>query len=152
MYTMLFIFFFKQKTAYEMRISDWSSDVCSSDLRAERDENLHHPVRAVDRRRRRLGAIAQQRAFVRDDLIEHAVDRIERIARAGLVKARQCLAVLVIKSAERGIGKRGAAFGIGRPQALDPGLLAGIVAGPLAEPIELPSSGARRGGEEWGRT
>src|SRR3546814_6272652 len=28
----LFLFFFKQKTAYEMRISDWSSDVCSSDL------------------------------------------------------------------------------------------------------------------------
>src|SRR3546814_21076217 len=28
----LSIFFFKQKTAYEMRISDWSSDVCSSDL------------------------------------------------------------------------------------------------------------------------
>src|SRR3546814_1279940 len=27
------IFFFKQKTAYEMRISDWSSDVCSSDLK-----------------------------------------------------------------------------------------------------------------------
>src|SRR3546814_3714868 len=29
-----FFFFFKQKTAYEMRISDWSSDVCSSDLPA----------------------------------------------------------------------------------------------------------------------
>src|SRR3546814_11352914 len=29
---MLFFCFFKQKTAYEMRISDWSSDVCSSDL------------------------------------------------------------------------------------------------------------------------
>src|SRR3546814_5651764 len=29
---LFFIFFFKQKTAYEMRISDWSSDVCSSDL------------------------------------------------------------------------------------------------------------------------
>src|SRR3546814_6541911 len=29
----LYLFFFKQKTAYEMRISDWSSDVCSSDLR-----------------------------------------------------------------------------------------------------------------------
>src|SRR3546814_18984331 len=29
----LVFFFFKQKTAYEMRISDWSSDVCSSDLR-----------------------------------------------------------------------------------------------------------------------
>src|SRR3546814_18597313 len=35
MITMLYlcVFFFKQKTAYEMRISDWSSDVCSSDLR-----------------------------------------------------------------------------------------------------------------------
>src|SRR3546814_1493242 len=30
----VFVFFFKQKTAYEMRISDWSSDVCSSDLLA----------------------------------------------------------------------------------------------------------------------
>src|SRR3546814_3613536 len=29
----LVFFFFKQKTAYEMRISDWSSDVCSSDLK-----------------------------------------------------------------------------------------------------------------------
>src|SRR3546814_8609132 len=29
------VFFFKQKTAYEMRISDWSSDVCSSDLHAD---------------------------------------------------------------------------------------------------------------------
>src|SRR3546814_9966007 len=33
---MLLCFFFKQKTAYEMRISDWSSDVCSSDLAAKR--------------------------------------------------------------------------------------------------------------------
>src|SRR3546814_7873089 len=31
-----FFFFFKQKTAYEMRISDWSSDVCSSDLLFDR--------------------------------------------------------------------------------------------------------------------
>src|SRR3546814_2247148 len=33
---MLYFFFFKQKTAYELRISDWSSDVCSSDLRPPR--------------------------------------------------------------------------------------------------------------------
>src|SRR3546814_9596925 len=33
---MVLFFFFKQKTAYEMRISDWSSDVCSSDLAADR--------------------------------------------------------------------------------------------------------------------
>src|SRR3546814_8143667 len=46
---MFLFFFFKQKTAYEMRISDWSSDVCSSDLvqrlqpilhRAETDDHL----------------------------------------------------------------------------------------------------------------
>src|SRR3546814_655629 len=30
---LMYVFFFKQKTAYEMRISDWSSDVCSSDLK-----------------------------------------------------------------------------------------------------------------------
>src|SRR3546814_2294735 len=33
MYVLVFFFFFQQKTAYEMRISDWSSVVCSSDLR-----------------------------------------------------------------------------------------------------------------------
>src|SRR3546814_1591773 len=33
-YVVFLFFFFKQKTAYEMRISDWSSDVCSSDLNA----------------------------------------------------------------------------------------------------------------------
>src|SRR3546814_9804438 len=35
------VFFFKQKTAYEMRISDWSSDVCSSDLGPAAD-SFHH--------------------------------------------------------------------------------------------------------------
>src|SRR3546814_10152404 len=37
---MFFVFFFKQKTAYEMRISDWSSDVCSSDLDVRMPEIL----------------------------------------------------------------------------------------------------------------
>src|SRR3546814_3407411 len=42
MYYMCFFCFFKQKTAYEMRISDWSSDVCSSDLalRYRRNERV----------------------------------------------------------------------------------------------------------------
>src|SRR3546814_7121832 len=35
-YWVWMFFFFKQKTAYEMRISDWSSDVCSSDLVVDR--------------------------------------------------------------------------------------------------------------------
>src|SRR3546814_6062517 len=37
------LFFFKQKTAYEMRISDWSSDVCSSDLGAARHRQRPSP-------------------------------------------------------------------------------------------------------------
>src|SRR3546814_4096882 len=57
----LCVFFFKQKTAYEMRISDWSSDVCSSDLtdladlnRIEADGRLvenHHRWTVDDRLR-----------------------------------------------------------------------------------------------------
>src|SRR3546814_10640730 len=40
------VFFFKQKTAYELRISDWSSDVCSSDLGAPRPSELpYHRLR-----------------------------------------------------------------------------------------------------------
>src|SRR3546814_2140644 len=39
-----FCFFFKQKTAYDMRISDWSSDVCSSDLQV-RGARIGEPVR-----------------------------------------------------------------------------------------------------------
>src|SRR3546814_3744738 len=46
---MISFFFFKQKTAYEMRISDWSSDVCSSDLHhrgAQRDAGIHRAAGA----------------------------------------------------------------------------------------------------------
>src|SRR3546814_2098551 len=59
-------FFFKQKTAYEMRISDWSSDVCSSDLLRSAglragfrpDDGLAHPAPWAGRARseeRRVG-------------------------------------------------------------------------------------------------
>src|SRR3546814_6177282 len=41
---MLLFLFFKQKTAYEMRISDWSSDVCSSDLPAPRPQRAVAPA------------------------------------------------------------------------------------------------------------
>src|SRR3546814_3757323 len=65
-------FFFKQKTAYEMRISDWSSDVCSSDLHAcieitglfvrLQRQRLRPPLPDQVRRRRKRHAdrIAQQ--------------------------------------------------------------------------------------------
>src|SRR3546814_6984681 len=50
----MFVFFFKQKTAYELRISDWSSDVCSSDLQhrhlvADRGDGLEEFHRILDR-------------------------------------------------------------------------------------------------------
>src|SRR3546814_9270166 len=57
-------FFFKQKTAYEMRISDWSSDVCSSDLFPERDgeddrlDVLHRLLRRDRHRTDPLGLFA----------------------------------------------------------------------------------------------
>src|SRR3546814_12905719 len=44
----LFFFFFNQKTAYEMRISDWSSDVCSSDLTRDRcTRHRHRPTKPL---------------------------------------------------------------------------------------------------------
>src|SRR3546814_21067699 len=45
---MFLLFFFKQKTAYEMRISDWSSDVCSSDLQPLAVKTLGHDVACTD--------------------------------------------------------------------------------------------------------
>src|SRR3546814_10770002 len=68
-----FVCFFKQKTAYEMRISDWSSDVCSSDLLVEErvvDEHharhlrqplgRRHGARMVDRRQVAQPRLAEQ--------------------------------------------------------------------------------------------
>src|SRR3546814_8070740 len=57
----IIFFFFKQKTAYEMRISDWSSDVCSSDLFAklsllkERADRAFHDLTGVKRSYRGRG-------------------------------------------------------------------------------------------------
>src|SRR3546814_5500870 len=45
------VFFFKQKTAYEMRISDWSSDVCSSDLQRQQADDLDALADRQDQRR-----------------------------------------------------------------------------------------------------
>src|SRR3546814_18044554 len=54
----VFVFFFKQKTAYEMRISDWSSDVCSSDLVVHRARRHGRGAAARPGREEALGAAA----------------------------------------------------------------------------------------------
>src|SRR3546814_1542777 len=48
--SVLLFFFFKQKTAYEMRISDWSSDVCSSDLGGDEADVAGAAFQRVERR------------------------------------------------------------------------------------------------------
>src|SRR3546814_10489615 len=58
-------FFFKQKTAYEMRISDWSSDVCSSDLRVDPLGQALAVVEPVDADHDRAVARAAGEAVVR---------------------------------------------------------------------------------------
>src|SRR3546814_11456315 len=73
-YFVLF-FFFKQKTAYEMRISDWSSDVCSSDLRLPHHNSgrwppvrwpCHNgPRQRCDRRQRSPRAVSRTATSVR---------------------------------------------------------------------------------------
>src|SRR3546814_7955413 len=58
---MIYVFFFKQKTAYEMRISDWSSDVCSSDLFSELYIALQQGV--VDGQENPLANIASSKIY-----------------------------------------------------------------------------------------
>src|SRR3546814_105310 len=73
---MLFsFFFFKQKTAYEMRISDWSSDVCSSDLRKadKACSETHHVVMGGARHLLEIVELP----FGRDASLGLAVDRTE---------------------------------------------------------------------------
>src|SRR3546814_1691337 len=64
---MVMCYFVKQKTAYEMRISDWSSDVCSSEL-LEGFQRLHF------QRLRGLAAALRQEAAHRVAALEHVLD------------------------------------------------------------------------------
>src|SRR3546814_10123865 len=86
-------FFFKQKTAYEMRISDWSSDVCSSDLIVGHLTEIL--VAAADRGRGQI-------------VVEH--DLAEGIGQIGIVEIGGRAAGAVqpgqaIRSEERRVGK-----------------------------------------------
>src|SRR3546814_5471472 len=72
----VYFFFCKQKTAYEMRISDWSSDVCSSDL------NLRVEKQVEEERRHQVVAMVAQCDLVESLLFGERVQRAAAQARA----------------------------------------------------------------------
>src|SRR3546814_9508797 len=85
-----YIFFFKQKTAYDMRIRDWSSDVCSSDLQQrqigrQRFGRIGRNVQPQQRKQRHpdigLAAGTIDQAGRGDDLAASRFDRADRLAR-----------------------------------------------------------------------
>src|SRR3546814_3320718 len=90
MYLCVF-FFFKQKTAYEMRISDWSSDVCSSDLR---DATLAAPLRVtVQLLVKETNEIKEQEIFMGDfplmtDKGTFIINGAERVVVSQLVRSQ----------------------------------------------------------------
>src|SRR3546814_5930127 len=92
-----FFFFFKQKTAYEMRISDWSSDVCSSDLdhalQARRDvEAASRQPQVLDR----LMAKARQ---------EHSRAGPQTVSDDAEDRRKQWVTKRLVRSEERRVGK-----------------------------------------------
>src|SRR3546814_16642324 len=112
-------FFFKQKTAYEMRISDWSSDVCSSDLQRqlERIDDLDplgrpDPADGVDRRgeereiEERPEPADEEHDFGGDEQ-DHAVAEMELHHRRVIAVLRFLDDVAPPRSEERRVGKEG---------------------------------------------
>src|SRR3546814_1750306 len=103
------VFFFKQKTAYEMRISDWSSDVCSSDLGGFEgedlvDDRLDRP--ALDQR----GDLAQLiaiRAHEEERVIHAAGPGFAANGRAPEPQHDAQNEVEALRACEVGIGRRG---------------------------------------------
>src|SRR3546814_3196405 len=101
LYRVLCFFFFKQKTAYEMRISDWSSDVCSSDLSGRNGQGgEHRPSRTTHPRN-----LPTER-----DPAMHTHPRLVQITAlalgiAGAMAFSQAHAAAFLRSEERRVGK-----------------------------------------------
>src|SRR3546814_973358 len=93
-----YFFFFKQKTAYEMRISDWSSDGCSSDLLRGLRAHVESP------RARFLGADGEEGLEA-----QQLVSGADHAREAGFRQAQRCEVLLALarfhRSAERRVGK-----------------------------------------------
>src|SRR3546814_16995602 len=100
----LILCFFKQKTAYEMRISDWSSDVCSSDLQIGHQAPLLHPADQLF-----LSQVgAEEGEIDGHQVVRHAVER--RGAGGGGRRGRFQFGFVItgeedVRSEERRVGK-----------------------------------------------
>src|SRR3546814_1117645 len=112
---MLF-FFFKQKTAYEMRISDWSSDVCSSDLESGRSRR-RAPIKggAAPASEVRAGQSANPRicdqgkdAMADKSARSRLIGQVVQVAQKRLPANRAQRAEPFLRSEERRVGKEGA--------------------------------------------
>src|SRR3546814_16323712 len=121
MFILVLFFFFKQKTAYEMRISDWSSDVCSSDLAEQPVDDQSHVRGQTHRRpagrgrteslpdRPRRGALAVQAPRC----TEHPLlDELRRALHQRLYRAEQHWPALRAAGAHRRRPRRGTAQGV----------------------------------------
>src|SRR3546814_5498017 len=106
-------FFFKQKTAYEMRISDWSSDVCSSDLHPVLDgdaaaERLHPLDVAFRNRLRMVDDEAGLEGLLLVDPLEDGKEAIDRLVIGRMDAERQLVGrgqFDNLRSEERLVGK-----------------------------------------------
>src|SRR3546814_9108158 len=110
-FILLVIFCFKQKTAYEMRISDWSSDVCSSDL-------LRLQQLPLDRRWKTLGRANGAESHEPGFVMEQAADFLHRLPIRHVAEAQCCTATHDIRQAVVG-GNRHERTGVTRQTLID---------------------------------
>src|SRR3546814_2724046 len=93
-YVVFFFFFLKQKTAYEMRISDWSSDVCSSDLIANSEIFRQRDLNRLAVRKRLVDVELIDREIVLEgtgvgDLDHLARSRLKLLGKIGRASCRE---------------------------------------------------------------
>src|SRR3546814_2679355 len=99
-------FFFKQKTAYEMRISDWSSDVCSSDLTGElRDALRDLEDTGLDRDAPTVAVAEGLLMYLRPEAVAALWQDVRAHCRARVDVVASAMACDDDRSAERRVGK-----------------------------------------------
>src|SRR3546814_10684034 len=151
-----YCFFFKQKTAYEMRISDWSSDVCSSDLV---DRDVHPVGRIPDNAQRVLGRLFRTQAF---GLFAVGVDLVaaSRVAQVDVGLAVEGAGSRIDHRVGRersflgddvqGRGNEAAAHGATQGQAVDRGPRSAELRGEVGGEVAIGREWCRERGGQYG--